>query len=63
MSKVQVDLINKYYSREAGRWCDECQQFGSHHTDKHSFYVEGSLHLEEGSKFHSWSMPGVKLDS
>lgn len=25
--------------RSAGRWCDVCQQHGSHHTDKHDEFV------------------------
>lgn len=48
-----VELLNKYYSRDAGRWCETCQQTGSHHTDKHYFYVDGALKLAEYDKENS----------
>lgn len=45
-----LNLMNETYSREAGRWCEACNQYGSHHTDKHEFFIAGLLRQYEFSK-------------
>lgn len=36
IDKIMVSAIDKVHpDRGAGRWCDECDQHGSHHTDRH----------------------------
>lgn len=37
---VSQDLMDKFFDRSAGRWCDTCNMHGSHHTDKHDRFVK-----------------------
>lgn len=42
---VTRDDINRVYDRSAGRWCDRCQQHGSHATDRHDEFAAGTAEL------------------
>lgn len=33
--------MDALYGRSAARWCDDCNRFGSHHTDKHQEMLAG----------------------
>lgn len=32
-------IINGVFDRSAGRWCDACDQHGSHHSDQHDGFL------------------------
>lgn len=38
---VSLGEMNALFpDRSAGRWCEACQQNGTHHTDKHNDYAQ-----------------------
>ncbi len=40
---VPMELMDRYYDRSAGRWCDGCKANGSHHTDQHNDFARAVL--------------------
>ena len=40
---VPMELMDKVFSRSAGRFCEGCNAFGSHHTDKHNEFARAAL--------------------
>lgn len=40
---VPMELMDKVFSRAAGRFCEGCNAFGSHHTDKHNEFARAAL--------------------
>ena len=32
-------IINGFFDRSAGRWCEACDQHGSHHSDQHDGFI------------------------
>lgn len=48
----KVALINKWFDRAAGRYCDFCEQHGSHHTDKHEEILRAAQQ-KENSALHA----------
>lgn len=40
LGTLNLEYMNKHFPREAGRWCDTCNQHGSHYTDRHEEFAK-----------------------
>lgn len=43
--QVPLEVMNTSFERSAGRWCDHCEQNGSHHTDRHNEFAMAARQL------------------
>ena len=44
MSDPATDAINAVFTdRSAGRWCEQCRQHGSHHTERHDDFASHAV--------------------
>lgn len=43
--QVPLEVMNTFFERSAGRWCDHCDQHGLHHTDRHNEFALATRQL------------------